>query len=70
MKRIYGYVPMASREFTTVECTMCSINTSNLWVVYWYNYESIHVETVTTNREIVANHLVYTLLYIFLVAGI
>ena len=34
----------------------------------FYNRQSIHDETVTTNREIVANHLAYTLLYMFLVA--
>ncbi len=28
----------------------------------------MHKETVTTNREIVANHLAYTHLYMFLVA--
>lgn len=27
-----------------------------------------HMEAVTTNREIVANHLAYTRLYMFLVA--
>lgn len=32
--------------------------------------KNIHVETVTTNREIVANHLAYTYLYMFLVAEI
>ena len=31
--------------------------------------QNIHVETVTINREIVANHLAYTHLYMFLVAG-
>ena len=49
---------MASREFTTVE--------------YHTNESSFgkigYVETVTTNREIVANHLAYTHLYMFLVA--
>ena len=29
----------------------------------------MHVEAVTTNREIVAYHLAYTLLYMFIVAG-
>ena len=28
-----------------------------------------HKEAVTTNREIVANHLAYTHLYMFIVAG-
>ena len=32
------------------------------------NRKSIHEEAVTTNREIVANHLAYILLYMFLVA--
>ena len=50
---------MASREFTTVEC---HTNESSLGKI---GYE----ETVTTNREIVANHLAYTHLYMFLVAG-
>ena len=49
---------MASWEFTTVE--------------YHKNESSFgkigYVETVTTNREIVANHLAYTHLYMFLVA--
>ena len=49
---------MASREFTTVEC---HTNESSLGKI---GYE----ETVTTNREIVANHLAYTHLYMFLVA--
>ena len=40
-----------------------------LVVVYLFtDYKSIHDEAVTTNREIVANHLAYTLLYMFLVA--
>ena len=47
-----------SREFTTVECYT---NESSLGKI---GYE----ETVTTNREVVANHLAYTLLYMFLVA--
>ena len=47
-----------SREFTTVECYT---NESSLGKI---EYE----ETVTTNREVVANHLAYTLLYMFLVA--
>ena len=51
---------MASREVTTVEC---HINESSFGKI---GYE----EAVTTNREIVANHLVYTHLYIFLVAGV
>ena len=59
-----GYVPMAGREFTTVEYTgTCEQYASN-------GYKSIYVETVTTNREVVANHLAYTLLYMFLVAGV
>ena len=49
-----------SREFTTVE--------------YYTNESSFgkigYVETVTTNCEIVANHLAYTPLYMFLVAGV
>ena len=49
---------MANREFTTVE--------------YHTNESSLgklgYVEAVTTNREIVANHLAYTHLYMFLVA--
>ena len=49
---------MASREYKTVE--------------YHTNESSFgkigYVETVTTNREIVANHLAYTHLYMFLVA--
>ena len=49
-----------SREFTTVEY---HTNESSLGKI---GYE----ETVTTNREIVANHLVYTHLYIFLVAEV
>ena len=41
----------------------------NLWVVYLFiDYQSIHIEAVTANREIVANHLAYTHLYMFLVA--
>ena len=48
-----------SRELTTVEC---HINESSLGKI---GYE----EAVTTNREIVANHLAYTHLYMFLVAG-
>lgn len=40
---------MASREFTTVECY---INESNV-------NEIGHVESVTTNCEIVANHLTF-----------
>ena len=52
-----------SREFTTVECTRtCE------WCVT-FNHQSIHVETVTINREIIANHLAYAHLYMFLVAG-
>ena len=47
-----------SREFTTVEY---HINESSLGKI---GYE----EAVTTNREIVANHLAYTHLYMFLVA--
>ena len=51
---------MASREFTTVE--------------YYTNESSLgkigYEETVTINREIVANHLAYTHLYMFLVAEI
>ena len=35
-----------------------------------YIIQSIYVEAVTTNREIVANHLAYTHLYMFLVAGV
>ena len=31
--------------------------------------QSIHIEAVTTNREIVADHLAYTQVYMFLVAG-
>ena len=50
---------MASREFTTVEC---HTNESSFGKIGY-------VETVTTNREIVANHLAYTYLYMFLVAG-
>ena len=34
----------------------------------FYNRQNIHKEAVTTNREIVANHLAYTHLYMFLVA--
>ena len=47
-----------SREFTTVEYPT---NESSLVEI---GYE----EAVTTNREIVANHLAYTHLYMFLVA--
>ena len=50
---------MASREFTTVEC---HANESSFGKI---GYD----EAVTTNREIVANHLAYTHLYMFLVAG-
>ena len=50
---------MASREFTTVEC---HTNESSFCKI---GYE----KAVTTNREIVANHLAYTHLYMFLVAG-
>ena len=50
---------MASWEFTTVEY---HINESSFGKIGY-------VETVTTNREIVANHLAYTYLYMFLVAG-
>lgn len=32
-------------------------------------YKRIHNEAVTTNREIVADHLAYTQVYMFLVAG-
>ena len=46
-------------EFTTVEY---HTNESSLGKI---GYE----EAVTTNREIVANHLAYTHLYMFLVAG-
>ena len=53
-----GMYRWLSREFTTVEC---HINESSLGKI---GYE----ETVTTNREIVANHLAYTHLYMFLVA--
>ena len=49
---------MSSREFTTVECHR---NESSFGKIGY-------VETVTTNREIVANHLAYTHLYMFLVA--
>ena len=49
---------MASREFTTVEC---HTNESSFGKIGY-------VETVTTNREIVANHLAYIHLYMFLVA--
>ena len=49
-----------SREFTTVEY---HTNESSLGKI---GYE----EAVTTNREIVANHLAYTHLYMFLVAEI
>ena len=49
---------MASREFTTVEC---HANESSFGKI---GYD----EAVTTNREIVANHLAYTHLYMFLVA--
>lgn len=35
-----------------------------------YIIKSIYVEAVTTNREIVVNHLAYTHMYMFLVAGI
>ena len=48
-----------SREFMTVEY---HTNESSLGKI---GYE----EAVTTNREIVANHLAYTHLYMFLVAG-
>ena len=52
-----------SREFTTVECyTNESRNSLRLTKIG-------HDEAVTTNREIVANHLAYTHLYMFLVAG-
>ena len=47
-----------SREFTTVEC---HTNESSFGKIGY-------VETVTINREIVANHLAYTHLYMFLVA--
>ena len=51
-----------SREFTTAECTgTCEYRIA-------CNRQSIHNETVTTNREIVANHLACTQLYMFLVA--
>ena len=50
---------MASREFTTVEYPT---NESSLGKIGY-------VEAVTINREIVANHLAYTHLYMFLVAG-
>ena len=49
---------MASREFTTVECHTSESSLGKIG----------YVETVPTNREIVANHLAYTLLYMFLVA--
>ena len=57
-------------------CTDGLVGNLRLWSVQelvssalFYNRQSIHDETVTTNREIVANHLAYTLLYMFLVAG-
>jgi len=50
-----------SREFTAAECT----GTGKQPVAG----KSIHVETVTINREIIAYHLAYTLLYMFLAAG-
>ena len=49
-----------SRELTTVEY---HANESSLGKI---GYE----EAVTTNREIVANHLAYTHLYMFLVAEV
>ena len=59
-KWIYRYIPMDSREFTTVEY---HTNESSLGKI---GYE----EAVTTNREIVAIHLAYTHLYMFLVEGL
>ena len=56
---------MASREFTTVECTRIYEQIDIFYII-----KSIHDEAVTTNREIVANHLAYTHLYMFLVAGV
>ena len=53
-----------SREFTTVECTR-TCEEIDIYII-----KSIYVEAVTTNREIVVNHLAYTHLYMFLVAGI
>lgn len=40
------------------------------WLVVFLftDYKGMHNEAVTTNREIVANHLAYTHLYMFLVA--
>ena len=37
-------------------------------VIDIYIIQSIYVEAVTTNREVVANHLAYTHMYMFLVA--
>ena len=52
-----------SWEFMTVECTRtCEQRVA-------CDRQSIHIEAVTTNREIVADHLAYTQVYMFLVAG-
>ena len=53
--RLYGHVPMASREFTAAECYT---NESSFG-------EIGHAETATTYREIVANHLVCVYLRTF-----
>ena len=56
-------------------CTDGLVGNLRLWSVQelvssvlFYNRQNIHKEAVTTNREIVANHLAYTHLYMFLVA--
>lgn len=52
-----------SREFTTVEYTR-TCEQIDIYII-----QNIYVEAVTTNCEIVANHLAYTHMYMFLVAG-
>lgn len=58
-KEFIGMYRWLSREFTTVECT----RTCEQCVTC--DHQSIHDEAVTTNREIVANHLAYTFVYVF-----
>ena len=52
-----------SRELTTVAC-YTNESRDNLRMT-----KIGHNETVTINREIMANHLAYTCLYMFIVAG-
>lgn len=63
-KEFMGVYRWLSRELTTVECTRtCEQRVT-------CDHQSIHNEAVTINREVIANHLAYIhiYLYMFLVA--